>query len=157
MSVVSRVVLAGLVCASIGIVQAAPTAALAQAKESESGHTGGRLIHASKCLATFGFGRDCDKDEAVAKENTEAKKAERAAAVTKVSTDTGTRAQLFHASKCVTTFGFGSGCDKKQPYGTTENPRVAAPATPDTSTRGQLAHASKCVISFGLLGDCDKK
>jgi len=154
MSVFSRVVLAGLVCASMAVVQAAPTAALA--KDNDGGNTGGRLAHAGKCLATFGFGRDCDKDEAISKESHPDKAAERAAEVTKVSTNTGSGAQLLHASKCVTTFGFGSGCDKKAPYGTAENPRQAAPAGPDNSTHGRFMQAAKCVTSFGLRSGCDK-
>ena len=151
MSVFSRVVLAGLVCASVAVVQAAPTVALA--KETDGGNTGGRLMHATKCLTTFGFGRDCDKDESVAKES----HPDKAAEVTKVSTNTGSGAQLLHASKCVTTFGFGSGCDKKQPYGTAENPRQSEPAGPDNSTHGRFMQAAKCVTSFGLRSGCDKK
>ena len=151
MSVISRVVLAGLVCASVVSVQ---TAALA--KENEGGNTGGRLAHAGKCLATFGFGRDCDKDESISKESHPDKAAERAAAVTKVSSDTGTRAQLFHATKCVGTLGFGAGCDKKTPYGTVENPRKAEPEGPDSSTHGRFLQAAKCVTSFGLRSGCDK-
>lgn len=149
MSVFSRVILAGLVCASVVSIQ---TVALAQAKENDGGNTGGRLMHAGKCLATFGFGRDCDKDESVSKES----HPDKAAEVTKVSTDTGTRAQLFHATKCVGTFGFGSGCDKKAPYGTTENPRPTEAAAPDTSTRGRLFQAAKCVTTLGLVSGCDK-
>jgi hypothetical protein len=76
--------------------------------------------------------------------------------VATVSTDTGTRRQLEHAAKCVGTFGFGGGCDKKQPYGTTANPKQTEPAAPDTSNRGRLLQAAKCVGSFGFLGDCDK-
>lgn len=152
MSVFSRLVLAGLVCASVVSVQ---TVALAQAKENDGGNTGGRLAHAGKCLATFGFGRDCDKDEAISKESHPDKAAEHAA-VTKVSTDTGTRAQLFHATKCVGTLGFGAGCDKKTPYGTAENPRHDEPAGPDNSTHGRFLQAAKCVTSFGLRSGCDK-
>jgi hypothetical protein len=160
MSVFSRGVFIGLACASLVSVQLAPTAALAQgqaqAKDSENGHTGGRLLHAGKCLTTFGFGRDCDKDEAVSQESRPDKKAEREAAVTKVSTNTGERAQLAHASKCVISFGFGGGCDKKAPYGTTENPKDAPRAGPDTSTQGRFFQAAKCVTSFGLREGCDK-
>jgi hypothetical protein len=153
MSVFSRLILAGLVCASVVSVQ---TVALAQAKENDGGNTGGRLAHATKCVATFGFGRDCDKDEAISKENHPDKAAEHAAEVTKVSADTGTRAQLFHATKCVGTFGFGAGCDKKTPYGTAENPRQSEAVAPDDSTRGRFMQAAKCVTSFGLRSGCDK-
>ena len=153
MSVFSRVALGALVCASVVSLQ---TLALAQAKESDSGNTGGRLAHAGKCLATFSFGRDCDKDESISKESHPEKAADHDAAVTKVSSDNSTRAQLFHATKCVGTLGFGAGCDKKTPYGTADNPRQSEPAAPDGSTRGRLFQAARCVGSFGLVSGCDK-
>ena len=151
MSVFSRLILAGVISASLVSVQAQ-----AADKDSDAGNTGGRFLHATKCLGTFGFGEGCDKDAPVTKQAHEEHKAERQAEVTKVSTDTGTRAQFFHASKCVTTLGFGSGCDKKAPYGTAENKRPDEPAAPDHSTRGRFFQAARCVGSLGFAGDCDK-
>lgn len=154
MSVFSRGLMAGLLAASL----VSAGAASAQQKTSEEGHTGGRFLHASKCLTTLGFGAGCDKDEPVSKEKEEkqAKKAEHEAAVTKVSTDTGTRAQFFHASKCVGTLGFGKGCDSKSPYGTPENPRKAE-VSDDHSTKGRFFQASKCVGTLGFASGCDDK
>jgi hypothetical protein len=151
MSVVSRVVLAGLISASLVGVQAR-----AAENTGETGHTGARLLHATKCLGTFGFGEGCDKDAPVTKEEHEAHKAEQKEELAKLSSDTGTRRQLEHAAKCVGTFGFGRGCDSKAPYGTASNPRSTEPAAPDTSNRGRLLQAAKCVGSFGFAGDCDK-
>jgi hypothetical protein len=156
MSVVSRVVLAGLICASMVGVQIA--AAAPPAADGQTGNTGGRFVHATKCITTLGFGEGCDKDAPVSKQEHEAKKAEKEAKVTKVSSDTGTGRQFQHAAKCVGTLGFGAGCDKKQPYGTAENQRVAAePAEPDHSTRSQFFHATKCLGTMGFGGGCDKK
>jgi hypothetical protein len=150
MSVFSRGLMAGLLAASL----LSAGGASAQQKTSEEG----RFLHASKCLSTLGFGAGCDKDEPVSKEKEEkqAKKAEHEAAVTKVSTDTSTKAQFFHASKCVGTLGFGKGCDSKQPYGTTENPRKAD-VTDDHSTKGRFFQATKCVGTLGLASGCDDK
>lgn len=151
MSVVSRFLLAGLVSASLLGVQAQ-----AAEQTGETGHTGARLLHATKCLGTFGFGEGCDKDAPVTKEEHEARKTEKKEAPAKAAGDTGTRRQLEHAAKCVGTFGFGGGCDSKQPYGTAANPRPTEAAAPDTSNRGRLIQAAKCVGSFGFFGDCDK-
>lgn len=151
MSVVSRIVLAGLVSASLGLAPAAR--AQASGGDHARGDTRGRFMHASKCVMSFGFGGGCDKDAPASKADRASNGAD-GAAVTKAADDNSTRARFFHASKCVTTFGFGGGCDKDAPA------RPAGPraeAAPDTSTRGQLMHASKCVMSFGFAGGCDKK
>jgi hypothetical protein len=151
MSVVSRIVLAGLVSVSVIGVQAR-----AAENTGETGHTGARLLHATKCLGTFGFGEGCDKDAPVTKEEHSAHKAEKKEALAAVSTDTSPRRQLEHAAKCVGTFGFGGGCDKKQPYGTVANPKASEPAAVDTGNKSRLLQAAKCVGTFGFLGDCEK-
>jgi hypothetical protein len=150
MSVVSRILLAGVVAVSLG-VQAAPTVARAQgAADDASKGERDRLLHASKCVLTFGFG--CDSGAPPAKGGD--KPADKGGAeVTKASDDHSTRAQVFHASKCVVSFGFAGGCDKDAPARPSS---AAAPAAPDTSTRGRLLHAARCVGSLGLIGDCDK-
>jgi hypothetical protein len=147
MSVVSRVVLAGLLCAGIG------AQALAAPVADDPGSTRGRLFHASKCVITLGFSGGCDKDQADSK----AKRDERPAEV-KAADEHSTRAQFAHASKCVVSFGFIGHCDKNEPEGSPAERRAdAAPREPDNSTRGQFKRASTCVVSFGFLGDCDKK
>jgi hypothetical protein len=155
MPVVSRIILAGLVCASLGGVSVAR--AQASGADNASGDTRGRLMHASKCVMSFGFGGGCDKDAPASKAGDRGSKGADGAVVTRASDDNSTRARFFHASKCVTTFGFGSGCDKDAPAGPRSASGPRAEAAPDTSTRGQLMHASKCVMSFGFLGDCEKK
>ncbi len=160
MSVISRTVLAGLVCASVVSIQgarAAPEAgAQAVAPTGDSGSssdTRGRLLHASKCLATLGFGGGCDKD---APESKAAPKIADRAGPTEGSPDTSTRARLLHATKCVTTMGFGGGCDKDAPESRGVKRAAATEAAPDTSTRGRLAHAAKCVTTMGFAPGCDK-
>jgi hypothetical protein len=157
MSVVSRVFLAGLICAAVGgQAVAAPVA-------DDPGSTKGRLAHASKCVVTLGFGGGCDKDQAESKaaaEKAAAQKAEadKPAAATKVADDHSTKAQFFHASECVVSFGFMGRCDKNAPP---EPPKAqgadAAPAALDSSTKGRFFHASKCVVTLGFGGRCDEK
>lgn len=157
MSVVSRVVLAGLVCASLGSVQAFPTIARAQSAkpsggDEQSSDTRGRFVHASKCVMTFGFTSGCDKDAP-------APKAADRPAPARVADDGSTKSQFLRASKCVVTFGFTSGCDKDEPA-----PKVAPKAADREavtkaaidSTRSQFFRASRCVVSLGFVGDCDK-
>ena len=154
MSVVSRILLAGVVCAALGAqATAAPTA-------DDPGSTRGRLAHASKCVLTFGLTSGCDKDEAASKrverDATEPKPAE-----TRVADEHSTRHQFMNASRCVVSFGFSGNCDKNDPDGAAKasatHPAERAPAEPDNSTAGQLKRAGACVLSFGFLGDCDKK
>lgn len=152
MSVFSRILLAGVISAGLVGVQAQ-----AADKTSDTGNTGGRLLHATKCLGTFGFGEGCDKDAPVTKKEHEERKAERQAEAAKVSDDTSTGRRLQHAAKCVGTLGFGGGCDSKAPYGTAENRRVTEPAEPDNSSRSRLFQAVRCVGSLGFVGDCEKK
>ncbi len=155
MSVVSRIVLAGLVCAAMGGQAVAAPAA------DEPGSTGGRFVHASKCVVTLGFSGGCDKDEADSKRvAAERKTAAEHPEATKVVDETSTRHQFARASECVVSLGFIGNCDKNAP----ESPKASAtrhadtaPAAPDTSTAGQFKRASRCVVTFGLLGDCDKK
>jgi hypothetical protein len=151
MSVISRVVLAGVVCAAMGAQAfAAPTG-------DEAGSTRDRFFQASKCVVTLGFSGGCDKDQA------DPKRTDAPAAVTKAADDNSTRHQFANASKCVVSFGFVGSCDKDAPAGSAKASAAgsaradAAPAALDTSTRGQLAHASKCVLTFGFGGNCDKK
>jgi hypothetical protein len=145
MSAISRIVLAGVICAALGAVQAS-----AAERGDDPGSTRGRLFHASKCVMTLGFSGGCDKDEADSKVQRPA--------VTKVADEHSTRAQFAHASKCVMSFGFIGHCDRNAPQGPAAGARAdAAPAAPDNSTAGQFKRASKCVVSFGFLGDCDKK
>lgn len=154
MSVLSRVLVAGLACASL--VQAA------HAQETAS--SGARLGHASKCLLTLGFGGDCDSKEPVSKADREKAAAAKTAAakgpdgavVTKASADAkpGTRAEFMHASKCVVTLGFGGGCDSKEPLA--PGAQAEAAAAPDTSTRGRFFHASKCIGTLGFGSGCDR-
>ena len=155
MSVVSRIVLAGLACASLG--GASVARAQASGGDNPSGDTRGRLMHASKCVMSFGFGGGCDKDAPAPQAGDRGSKGADRAGVTRASDDNSTRARLFHASKCVTTFGFGRGCDKDAPAGPPSASGPGAEGAPDTSTRGQLIHASKCVMTFGFGGGCDKK
>jgi hypothetical protein len=155
MSVFSRVLLAGVVCASLAIVQAAPTVARAQPAatgDGQSSDTRGRFLHASKCVMLLGFGAGCDKDAP-------APKAADRAAVVKAPVDTGTRSQFFHASKCVMSLGFIGNCDKDAPArASSASARRAdtTPAAPDTSTRGQFLHATKCVTTMGFAAGCNK-
>ena len=155
MSVVSRVVLAGLICAAMGAQAfAAPTA-------DDPGSTKGRFAHASKCVLTLGLTSGCDKDEAESKRIATERKAaaEHPAEVTKVAEDNSTKHQFFRASKCVVSLGFVGDCDKDAPAGSPKAARHAdaVPAAPDTSTKGRFFQASRCVASLGLVGDCDKK
>ena len=169
MSIMSRVLVAGLISVGLVGLQAAPTVARAQGAaptggDDQSAGTGSRLAHASKCVMSLGLLGGCDKDAPRAKAPAKAvdqKDGDRPA-LTRASTVTGaddqgasTRSRLAHASKCVVSLGFIGGCDKDAPAASQTGPR--ADAAPDTSRRGQLARASKCVISFGFLGDCDKK
>jgi hypothetical protein len=149
MTILSRVVLAGLACASLGA-----GAAQAQAAGSDA-NTGGRFMHAGKCVVTLGFAGECDKDTATPKK--------RAASTT---VDTSTRGRFVHASECVITVGFAGGCDKDVRSGSvtaasapsdTAAPSKRADATPDTSTRHQFLHAGKCVVTLGFGGNCDNK
>ncbi len=156
MSIVGRMILAGLVSASLTGVQVAQAAAPG---DSAGGDTRGRLFHASKCVLTLGFSGGCDKDQVDAKDSPSASKgSEPAPAVTRASDDGNTRGRLFHASKCVMSFGFSRGCDKDQADAPARAGArdEAAPAAPDTSTRGRLFHASKCVATLGFGGGCDK-
>jgi hypothetical protein len=146
MSVLSRVLIAGLACASLG--------AAAHAQETAS--SGARLGHASKCVLTLGFGGGCDSKEPVSKAEKSRQEAARRAEVTKASVETGppsTRAEFLHASKCVATLGFGGGCDSKEPPAPSAE---RAEAAPDTSTRGRFFHASKCVVTLGFGNRCDR-
>lgn len=164
MSIMSRIVVAGLVSASL--LGAAPTIARAQATgaDDQSASTGSRLGHASKCVLSLGLLGGCDKDaprSAPAKADKDRKDAGRPG-LTKASAVTGaddqsasTRSRLAHASKCVVSLGFIGGCDKDAPAAAQAGGR--AEAAPDTSRRGQLLHASRCVVSFGFIGDCDRK
>ena len=183
MSVVSRVVLAGLVCASLGSVQAIPTMARAQtaaasSADDKSRDTRGRFVHASKCVMTFGFTAGCDKDAPAPKA---APKAAEREDVTKAAIDS-TRSRFFQASRCVVSLGFIGECDKDAAPGSPSassrradaGPAAPAgsasassrradaapappPAAPDTSTRGRFLQASKCVTTFGFGSGCDKK
>jgi hypothetical protein len=169
MSVVSRLLMAGLACASLS-VQALPAAARAQAAADDpSRNTGGRFMHAGKCTITFGFGGGCDKDEPLAKvakaakAEGEAKEAQRAG-VTKTANES-TKSQFFHASECVVSLGFVGPCDKNapvaqasatRPAGAAPAAAPAAPPAPDNSTRSRFFHAGKCTITFGFGGGCDK-
>jgi len=164
MSVFSRALLAGAVCAALS-VQALGAQAFAAPTADDPGSTGGRLAHASKCVLSFGLTSGCDKDEAAAKrvqrEKAEAKAADPKLAQAKAPDEHPQRRQLMNASKCVMSFGFAGNCDKSDPDGSAKAAATARaerePAAPDTSATGQLKHASACVLSFGFLGDCDKK
>lgn len=157
MSVFSRVLLAGLVCASVAGVQAAPTVARAQAAapsgaDDASKDTRGRFFHASKCVMSLGLTSGCDKDAPV-------RPASRRADAPPAAPDTGTKSRFLQAAKCVTSMGFRQGCNRDEPSGSPSasvRRADAAPAAPDTSTRGQFFHASKCVMSLGFAGDCNK-
>jgi len=157
MSIVSRVVLAGLVCAAISAqAVAAPTG-------DDPGSTRGRLLHASKCVMTLGFSGGCDKDQAESKRKEQEQKeaAARPAAAAKAADDTSTRHQFMNASRCVVSLGFVGDCDKNAPPGSKasapERHADATPAAPDNSTGGQLKRATACVVSFGFVGDCERK
>lgn len=150
MSVLSRALLAGLVCASLGAVQAR-----AQAGPSGEPSTASQFRHASKCVLTLGFGGDCDKAAPTPKgAKATAPKGEANAVPTPAANDTSTRRRFLHASKCLVTVGLTSGCDKDAPAPKTEK---SAAATEDTSTRHQFVRAGACVVTFGFSGDCDKK
>ena len=156
MSIISRVVLAGVVCAAMG------AQAFAAPVGDDPGGTGGRALHASKCLLTLGFGGGCDKDEADSKRVAAERKAaaEHPAEATKAVDDHSTRHQFAHASECVVSFGFLGSCDKNAPAeskASATRRADAAPAAPDNSTAGQFKHASACVVSFGFVPGCDKK
>jgi hypothetical protein len=159
MSVISRTLLAGAICAALG------AQALAAPTSEDPGSTRGRLAHASKCVLSFGLTSGCDKDEAGAKrvqrEAAEARSSEPKIAPTKVVDEHPTRHQFMNAGKCVMSFGFAGNCDKSDPDGSAKAPAVVradrAPAPPDNSAAGQFKHAGACVISFGFLGDCEKK
>jgi len=160
MSVVSRMLLAALVCASAGIVQVAPTVANAQAAakptDGAEGDTRGRFMHASKCVMTFGLTSGCDKDAPAPK--AEQRKAEAGPAA---APDNSTKSQFFRASRCVVSLGFAGNCDKNAPAGEARAAPTAeagrrAEAAPDTSTKGQFLKASRCVVSLGFAGNCDK-
>jgi hypothetical protein len=154
MSVVSRTVLAGLICAAMS------AQAFAAPAGDDPGSTKGRALHASKCVFTLGFGGGCDKDQAESKvkAQAEAKRDERPAEV-KVADDHSTRHQFAHASECVVSFGFVGHCDKNAPEEPPKAQRAAdaAPEPLDTSTHGRFFHASKCVITLGFGGRCDEK
>jgi hypothetical protein len=156
MSVVSRTLLAGLICAGMGAQAFAAPAA------DDPGSTKGRALHASKCVITLGFGGGCDKDQAESKVKEEAKaKAEERPAEVKIADDHSTRHQFAHASECVVSFGFVGHCDKNAPEGSAAAAPVrqadAAPAALDNSTKGRFFHASKCVFTLGFGGRCDEK
>jgi hypothetical protein len=161
MSVVSRTLLAGLICAAMG------AQAFAAPASDDPGSTKGRFFHASKCVVTLGFSGGCDKDQADSKVAAEKQAAEKAKAaqsggVTKVADDHSTRHQFARASKCVVTFGFVGDCDKNAPEGSAkasaaEQRADAAPAALDNSTKGRFFHASKCVVTLGFGGRCDEK
>lgn len=170
MSVVSRVLMAGLAAASLG-VQAAPTVAWAQASaggDDPSKPTHDRLLHASRCVVTLGFGcengasasKDArkDPDKGAAKAGGEAKASKASVITGGDDQSAGTRNRFLHASKCVVSLGFAGHCDKEAPAAPARHADAApaAPAAPDASTKGRLFQAAKCVTSFGLLGDCDK-
>jgi hypothetical protein len=165
MSVVNRLLMAGLACASLATVARAQTAA-----DDPSRNTGGRFMHAGKCTITFGFGGGCDKDAPLAKVAKEAKaegeaKEAQRAGVTKTANES-TKSQFFHASECVVSLGFVGPCDKNAPVtqASATRPAGAAPAAaapaappaPDNSTRSRFFHAGKCTITFGFGGGCDK-
>jgi hypothetical protein len=153
MSVTSRVILAGMICAAMG------AQAFAAPAGDDPGTTRGRLFHAGKCVMTLGFSGGCDKDEADANRRAEERKtAAEHPEVTKVADTTSTRHQFMRASKCVVSLGFVGNCDKNAPeVPASERRAEAAAAAPDTSTAGQFKRASKCVLSLGFVGDCDKK
>lgn len=153
MSVFGRVVLAGMISASVAGFGVARAAA-----PGEGGDTRGRLMHASKCVMTLGFSGGCDKDQADAQgAKPSAKIPDAGPAPAKSADDGGTRGRLFHASRCVVSFGFSRGCDKDQADAPAAgHPAEAASAAPDASTRGRLFHASRCVATLGLAGDCEK-
>lgn len=157
MSVVSRVVLAGVVCAAMGAAMGAQ--AFAAAPGDDPGTTRGRFFHAGKCVVTLGFSGGCDKDEADSKRVAAERKAaaEHPVEATRVADDNSTRHQFVRASKCVVSLGFIGDCDKNAPEGSAARRAAAGPAEPDTSTRGRFFQASKCVVSLGFIGDCDKK
>jgi hypothetical protein len=157
MSVFSRIVLAGALCAAMGAQAfAAPTG-------DDPGSTRGRFFHAGKCVVTLGFSGGCDKDEADSKRVAAERKAAAehpAEAAKPTADDTSTRHQFVRASKCVMSLGFVGNCDKSVPESTQAQRHAeaaAAPPAPDTSTKGRFFQASKCVASLGFLGDCDKK
>jgi hypothetical protein len=149
MSVVSRIFLAGALCAALG------AQAYAAPKADDPGSTRGRALHASKCVLTLGFSGGCDKDEADSK----VKRVDDRPADVKAAEEHTTRHQFANASKCVMSFGFVGHCDKNAP----EEPASggaradAGPRQPDNSTSGQFKRASECVVSFGFLGNCDKR
>ncbi len=158
MSVVSRVFLAGLICAAMG------AQAFAAPASDDPGSTKGRFFHASKCVVTLGFSGGCDKDQADSKAVAEKRAAEKAkadqpVAATKVADDHSTKTQFFHASECVVSFGFMGRCDKNAPP---EEPKAqraadAGPEPLDSSTKGRFFHASKCVFTLGFGSRCDEK
>lgn len=154
MSVVSRTLLAGLICAAMG------AQAFAAPASDDPGSTKGRFFHASKCVVTLGFSGGCDKDEADAKarQEAQAKRDERPEAV-KIADEHSTRHQFAHASECVVSFGFVGHCDKNAPPEPARAERAAdgAPAPLDDSTKGRFFHASKCVVTLGFGGRCDEK
>jgi hypothetical protein len=151
MSVVSRILLAGVACAAMG------AQAFAAPASDDPGSTRGRLFHASKCVVTLGFSGGCDKDQADAKRvEAERKAAAEHPEATKVADEHGTRHQFFRASKCVVSLGFVGDCDKNAPERSATRAE-AGPRAPDSSVHGRFFQASRCVASFGLVGDCDKK
>lgn len=147
MSFVSRTLLAGLVCAALG------AEAVAAPVGDDPGSTGGRLVHASKCVLTLGFSGGCEKDQADSKVKREE---DHRPAEVKAADEHSTRHQFVQASKCVMSFGFVGACDKNAPEGSSAASDRRADAAPDNSTGHQFAHASKCVLSFGFAGGCDK-
>jgi hypothetical protein len=153
MSVVSRVLLAGVICAALG------AQAFAAPAGDDPGTTRGRFFHAGKCVVSLGFSGGCDKDEADAKRvAAERKAAAEHPEATKVVDDNSTRHQFARASKCVVSLGFIGNCDRSVPESTARARREeAAAAGPDTSTKGRFLQAGRCVASLGLIGDCDKK
>ena len=156
MSVVSRILVAGVMCAAMG------AQAFAAPASDDPGSTKGRLAHAGKCVVTFGFSGGCDKDQADSK-RAEKQAADHPTEVARATTITGaddpnasTRARFAHAGKCVMTLGLLSSCDKDAPAEAAKH-ADAGPAAPDNSTRGRFLQASRCVFSLGFVGDCDKR
>jgi len=163
MSVITRALLAGAICAGLS-VQTLGAQAFAAPTSDDPGSTGGRLAHASKCVLTLGFSGGCDKDEAAAQRKAREAaepKADAAKAEVTQAEDHSTRGQFMNASRCVVSFGFAGNCDKNAPEGgakaSATRSAEAAPKEPDNSTSGQFKRAGACVLSFGFLGDCDKK
>ncbi len=145
-SVLSRSLLAGLVCTAL------PMAAMAQpAAGADTPSTLHQFEHAGECVVSLGFLGHCDKDAPPPK-------AAKAADPARVAAEeASTRHQFMHAGECVVSLGFLGHCDKDASAPKAEKTAVLTPAAEDTGTRSQFLHTGKCLVTFGFGGNCDKK